>query len=57
MRHLILELALWILLAFFTGCVAGCLLRKAFGRPVAAAPRPARVTERADAPKPSRKKK
>jgi hypothetical protein len=41
MPHLVLELALWILLAFFIGCIAGCLLRKALGKPPAelAAPR------------------
>lgn len=27
MSHLILELALWIILAFFVGCILGCLLR------------------------------
>lgn len=31
MSHLILELALWILLAFFIGCIIGCLLRRLFG--------------------------
>ncbi len=44
MPHLILELALWVLLAFFIGCSAGCLLRKGFGKPAAAAaaaPQPA----------------
>jgi hypothetical protein len=57
MRHLILELALWILLAFFIGCVAGCLLRKGFGKPAAAAPQPAPQPEPVAAPKPRRKKK
>lgn len=31
MSHLMLELALWILLAFFVGCIIGCLLRRLFG--------------------------
>ncbi|WP_119391691.1 hypothetical protein [Taklimakanibacter lacteus] len=31
MSHLMLELALWILLAFFIGCIVGCLLRRLFG--------------------------
>lgn len=48
MQHLVLELALWSLLAFFAGCLAGCLLRKASREP---APQPAA------APKPPRKKK
>lgn len=30
MPHLILELALWIILAFFVGCILGCLLRSLF---------------------------
>ena len=55
MQHLVLELALWILLAFFVGCIAGCLLRKGFGTPAAIAPQPA--PEPAPAPKPPRKKK
>lgn len=38
MAHLILELALWILLAFFIGCIIGCILRKLFGGATAAAP-------------------
>ena|SRR5437868_2903689 len=39
MSHLALELALWILLAFFIGCILGCLLRRMFAAdavPVAA---------------------
>jgi predicted flap endonuclease-1-like 5' DNA nuclease len=37
MSHLVLELALWILLAFFVGCMLGCLLRRLFaGEPAAA---------------------
>lgn len=39
MSHLALELALWILLAFFVGCILGCLLRRMFAAdavPVAA---------------------
>lgn len=31
MSHLVLELALWIILAFFIGCIIGCLLRRLFG--------------------------
>jgi predicted flap endonuclease-1-like 5' DNA nuclease len=31
MSHFILELALWTLLAFFIGCLLGCLFRKWFG--------------------------
>ena len=31
MPHYLLELALWMLLAFFIGCIFGYLLRKAFG--------------------------
>ena len=31
MTHLILELILWILFAFFVGCIIGCILRKLFG--------------------------
>ena len=30
MPHLILELILWVLLAFFVGCIIGCILRKLF---------------------------
>jgi predicted flap endonuclease-1-like 5' DNA nuclease len=30
MSHLVLELALWVLLAFFIGCIIGCLLRRLF---------------------------
>ncbi|QIG51090.1 hypothetical protein G5V57_27235 [Nordella sp. HKS 07] len=32
MSHLALELALWILLAFFIGCILGCLLRSLVAR-------------------------
>lgn len=32
MSHLALELALWILFAFFVGCILGCLLRRMFTR-------------------------
>jgi predicted flap endonuclease-1-like 5' DNA nuclease len=31
MSHLILELALWVLFAFFLGCIIGCILHKLFG--------------------------
>lgn len=63
MPHLILELVLWILLAFFIGCIAGCLLRRAFGKravETAAAPQPAQSPEPTRAakttrPKPARK--
>ena len=58
MPHLILELALWILLAFFIGCIVGCLLRKGFRRPaaetVASPPEPAPVVKTARS-KPPRK--
>jgi hypothetical protein len=30
MPHLILELVLWMLLAFFVGAIIGCVLRKLF---------------------------
>lgn len=37
MSHLVLELALWILFAFFIGCILGCLLRRLFaGEPATA---------------------
>ena len=37
MSHLVLELALWILLAFLIGCILGCLLRRLFaGEPAPA---------------------
>jgi predicted flap endonuclease-1-like 5' DNA nuclease len=31
MSHLVLELLLWIVFAFFVGCVLGCVFRKLFG--------------------------
>ena len=31
MSHLVLELALWALFAFFVGCIIGCLLHRFFG--------------------------
>ena len=31
MSHLVLELALWALLAFFVGCIIGCILHRLFG--------------------------
>jgi NADH-quinone oxidoreductase subunit E len=37
MSHLVLELALWILFAFFIGCIIGCLLRKLLGSEAAPA--------------------
>ena len=61
MPHVFLELALWILLAFFVGCIAGCLLRKAFGPPATqttAAPQPAAgsgAAAKTAPPKPPRK--
>ncbi|MGE3873307.1 MAG: hypothetical protein AB7F74_10155 [Parvibaculaceae bacterium] len=39
MSHLVLELALWVLLAFFVGCIIGCILRKLFGAETSAPPR------------------
>lgn len=32
MSHLAIELALWVLLVFFIGCILGCLLRRLFAR-------------------------
>ena len=32
MAHLVVELILWILLAFFAGCILGNLLRRLFTR-------------------------
>jgi predicted flap endonuclease-1-like 5' DNA nuclease len=37
MSHLVLELALWMLFAFFVGCIIGCVLHKLFGRDAALA--------------------
>jgi predicted flap endonuclease-1-like 5' DNA nuclease len=37
MSHLVLELALWVLFAFFVGCIVGCILRKLFGGEAAVA--------------------
>jgi predicted flap endonuclease-1-like 5' DNA nuclease len=31
MSHLLVELALWVLFAFFIGCIIGCILHKLFG--------------------------
>jgi NADH-quinone oxidoreductase subunit E len=31
MSHLLIELALWVLFAFFVGCIIGCILRRQFG--------------------------
>ncbi len=31
MSHYVLELILWMLLAFFLGCIIGCICRKLFG--------------------------
>lgn len=31
MSHLILELILWMLFAFFVGCITGCILHRLFG--------------------------
>ena len=58
MPHLILELALWILLAFFIGCIVGCLLRKGFRRPAAetvATPPESAPAVKTARPKPPRK--
>ena len=41
MSHLILELILWMLFAFFVGCIIGCLLHKLFGGGSAALETPA----------------
>jgi len=41
----VVELLLWVLLAFFVGCILGCLLKMAFGpRPVASTPASDQVT-------------
>jgi len=40
MSHLILELVLWMLLAFFAGCVLGCILHRLFAKREAAALEP-----------------
>jgi predicted flap endonuclease-1-like 5' DNA nuclease len=31
MSHVVVELALWMLFAFFVGCIIGCILHKLFG--------------------------
>jgi NADH-quinone oxidoreductase subunit E len=31
MSHLLVELALWVLFAFFIGCIIGCILHRLFG--------------------------
>jgi len=36
MSHYILELAIWILIAFLVGCILGTLLRSMFGKEPAA---------------------
>lgn len=43
MTHMILELALWLLLAFFVGCVLGYLARQLFGSDAADEPYPVGV--------------
>ena len=58
MGHLTFELILWLLLAFFIGCILGCLFRKLFGgsgRQVAAmaAGAVAKETKTAPAPMPA----
>ena len=52
MNHYILELALWTLLAFFIGCLLGCLFRKWFGAAEIEPARPAVYTPPPAAPKP-----
>ena len=49
MSHLALELALWILFAFFVGCIIGCILRKLFGSETVSAP-PRVAEERSRSP-------
>ncbi len=49
MSHYLLELVLWMLLAFFVGCIFGYLLRLMFGETAAQAPGPAAI---APAPSP-----
>ena len=64
MSHLTFELILWLLLAFFIGCILGCLFRKVFGgsKSTEAAPAPAAavsavVPESKTETKPKKKKK
>lgn len=45
MSHLVLELILWVLLAFFIGCIIGCLLRKLFGSESSFEEKPKEVAE------------
>lgn len=47
MSEPVLELLLWILLAFFVGCILGCILKMAFG------PRTATATSAREMPVPS----
>lgn len=47
MTHLLLEIVLWMLLAYFAGCVIGTALRKLFASGEAAAMREAAATPRA----------
>jgi NADH-quinone oxidoreductase subunit E len=52
MSHLVLELALWMLFAFFVGCIIGCILHRLFGGEAALATRgtPSRLDEPARSP-------
>ena len=53
MSHYLLELALWMLLALFIGCIIGCLLRKMFGNAEVATPNPAAQAEALVSPQPA----
>ncbi len=53
MYHYLLELALWILLAFFIGCILGCLFRKWFGAVEEVAPQRAAYVPPPQPPKPA----
>jgi NADH-quinone oxidoreductase subunit E len=46
MSHLILELILWMLFAFFVGCIIGCLLHRLFGGGAVATPPADTVTDK-----------
>jgi predicted flap endonuclease-1-like 5' DNA nuclease len=53
MSHYIVELALWILLAFFIGCILGWLIRNWFGAEAVEEPRQAVVAPPAEPARPA----
>jgi predicted flap endonuclease-1-like 5' DNA nuclease len=54
MLHYLIELAVWMLLAYFAGCCIGCLLRQVFGsEPALEAAAPAPLVSGAGAAAPS----